>query len=127
MKLALVAARRSLLKIAPYLLIVSSLIAILSFGLAYWSKTSPKDYQNIQCAGPSYSRSADGLVLIAEADINCSGPISKQKRQEEKLQRNSIAIGALFTAISVCALYLLLKQSKNRPALSPKKSRHYSE
>jgi len=84
--------------------ILTTVIMILSFWLLYMHTSSPDTARDVDCAGPTKSISAEGLVVIGEADLSCAA-------QSEGLQSSrgsiDIALKSVAAVSSVLNLYLL--------------------
>lgn len=53
--------------------IIMALVVITSSGVLYWNSQSFDTKKMSQCEGVTYSTSADGLVVVSEADLRCAG------------------------------------------------------
>ena len=89
--------------------IITSLLMIISFCFVYWSATSPTPWENADCEGVSYTTSADGLVVVSEADLRCSGEAYMQREAHEKRDAIGKTAGIASSILNLIFLIFLLK------------------
>lgn len=82
---------------------------IFSFGVIYWNSQLSDIGDSTKCEGASYTTSADGFVVIDEADLRCAGDVERKRSSLESINLISISVGVVSTGLTLFLLFLLLK------------------
>lgn len=93
---------------------VAALVAITSFGAAYWNLQRPDATDDLECGSAGYTTSADGLVVANEADLNCAGIIETNRSSKELVNLVGISLGALSTGLALSLFYLAMRSTSGR-------------